>query len=332
MLDLFTTKTLIVSAYTIRSDGGKAILNAFLSEVSADRSVVCFLPADYFPLIKKAHIRYIFVSCGFISRTVAEFKIHRLSRDPNTELICFNGLPPLIPARSKTFIFCQNRYLVQKSLPQSYNYRFILKLQIQRAWIKVLSRGNEHYIVQTETMKKFLMASNHKITPNLIAQKPFHEKLNFSDLPPEKICRSRFIYIASYDRHKNHERLLKAWEILHTKYSKKPKLILVVADSAVRQLIGQYQLNITIIPHIERSELLKLVGSHTTIYPSLFESYGLPLVEAHQLNSPIIAADRDYVRDVCEPSRVFDPLDPYNIAQTVADYLGSLKEERISNE
>ena len=45
------------------------------------------------------------------------------------------------------------------------------------------------------------------------------------------------------------------------------------------------------------------------IFPSLSESYGLPLIEARFNDVKIIASDLDFVYDVCQPFLVFDPYD-----------------------
>lgn len=62
--------------------------------------------------------------------------------------------------------------------------------------------------------------------------------------------------------------------------------------------------------------------SRAAIYPSLFESFGLPLLEAKEAGLPVLASERDYVRDVIEPNITFDPLSPLSIARAVMRHLG----------
>jgi glycosyltransferase involved in cell wall biosynthesis len=57
------------------------------------------------------------------------------------------------------------------------------------------------------------------------------------------------------------------------------------------------------------------------IFPSLFESFGLPLVEARQLGIPILSSELDYVHDVCTPAFTFDPCSPRSIARAVKKIL-----------
>jgi len=58
------------------------------------------------------------------------------------------------------------------------------------------------------------------------------------------------------------------------------------------------------------------------IYPSSFESLGLPLIEARQAGLPVLAPELDYVRDVLDPEQTFDPHSPTSIARAVKRFLG----------
>ena len=57
--------------------------------------------------------------------------------------------------------------------------------------------------------------------------------------------------------------------------------------------------------------------SGALIFPSLRESFGLPLVEATKLKVPILASELDFVYDVCQPAETFDPKSPRSIARAV---------------
>ena len=59
------------------------------------------------------------------------------------------------------------------------------------------------------------------------------------------------------------------------------------------------------------------------IYPSTLETFGMPLAEAHAAGLPILAAERDFVRDVVDPEQTFDPESPLSIARAVRRFLGS---------
>jgi glycosyltransferase involved in cell wall biosynthesis len=69
------------------------------------------------------------------------------------------------------------------------------------------------------------------------------------------------------------------------------------------------------------------VRTDALIYPSLLESFGLPLIEASVAGVPIIAAELDYVRDVVSPVQTFDPASAISIARAVKRFCGFMSDE-----
>jgi glycosyltransferase involved in cell wall biosynthesis len=57
------------------------------------------------------------------------------------------------------------------------------------------------------------------------------------------------------------------------------------------------------------------------IFPSLSESFGLPLLEAKERGCAILGSELDFVRDVCEPQQCFDPLSSVSIARAVRRFM-----------
>ena len=58
------------------------------------------------------------------------------------------------------------------------------------------------------------------------------------------------------------------------------------------------------------------------LYPSTFESFGLPLIEARQAGVPVLASELDYVRNVLDPEQTFDPDSSISIARAVKRFTG----------
>jgi glycosyltransferase involved in cell wall biosynthesis len=74
------------------------------------------------------------------------------------------------------------------------------------------------------------------------------------------------------------------------------------------------------LPHHELIELYSSV--RYLIYPSLYESFGIPLLEAKQAGLSIVAAELDYVRDSINPDQSFDPNSAVSIARAIKRSLG----------
>ena len=109
----------------------------------------------------------------------------------------------------------------------------------------------------------------------------------------------------------------------------RPSLVLTLSerDSAlidwVRERVIVHGLKVTNIGQIPHSEIMVLYGqARALIFPSLSESFGLPLLEASEMSLPILAGELDFVRDVCEPAQSFDPNSEVSIARAVKRFLG----------
>ena len=113
-----------------------------------------------------------------------------------------------------------------------------------------------------------------------------------------------------------------------------PKLTLTIDDKSkiYKEIVNtraKHNLDIEILSDIPREDLMiKFANSKALIYPSKFESYGLPLVEASILGIDIIASELDYVRDVVKPHQTFDAQSPVSICSAVLRFLN--KEENYS--
>jgi glycosyltransferase involved in cell wall biosynthesis len=65
-----------------------------------------------------------------------------------------------------------------------------------------------------------------------------------------------------------------------------------------------------------------LRNSDLLAFPSLSESFGLPLAEAMAAGCPIVASDLPYAHEVAGPAAAyFDPRDPRSIAQVILSLL-----------
>jgi glycosyltransferase involved in cell wall biosynthesis len=138
-----------------------------------------------------------------------------------------------------------------------------------------------------------------------------------------------FLYVASGEPHKNHRRLVEAWTLL-AKEGIRPGLCLTLDKHRFPELCGwidakvkEMNLNMTNVGSIPAQDLERVYEeSLALIYPSDFESLGLPLIEARCAAIPILAAERDYVRDAVDPEETFDPDSPVSIARAVKRFLG----------
>ena len=223
-------------------------------------------------------------------------------------------------------------------LIENYNLaRYPLKLKIRVSLEKLLLRlcinNVDEIVVQTLTMKDIMKSfriNKFKGKIRILPFKNLEEQLaNFSLRESES-----FLYVAGPDPHKNHKNLLKAWKLLDSE-GIRPKLYLTIDDDSsvseynyIKTFIDENKLNVSIKSRLNRQDLLGYFSKVSAlIYPSVFEAYGLPLIEAQKFNLPIIASELDYVRDLIDPNESFDPHSPRSISRSVKRFL-AIKEVR----
>ena len=97
----------------------------------------------------------------------------------------------------------------------------------------------------------------------------------------------------------------------------------------LEQKVDQYQLNVDNVGTLPFDQVRQLyVHTSALIYPSTFESFGLPLIEARQSGLSVLASELDYVRDVLDPEQTFDPDSAVSIARAVKRFL-KLEEQAL---
>jgi len=263
-----------------------------------------------------------------VGRIQAQVKLWLSARKGDT-IVCFNGMPPLLPTDARVVIFVQNRLQVVPPEKSTVSGFVALRLRAERLCATHLRGRVDHYVVQTKSMEDALVryVLNRGAVTTPISVVPFCESLgnqfidDVADTP-----KWDFLYVADGLPHKNHAALLRAWELL-AEQGLRPSLALTVADAdplakVVAESCRAQELKITnlgSIPHSRMRSVYAQAGA--LIYPSFAESFGLPLIEATEAGIPIVAAERDYVRDVCQPSETFDPASPRSIERAVRRFL-----------
>jgi glycosyltransferase involved in cell wall biosynthesis len=121
------------------------------------------------------------------------------------------------------------------------------------------------------------------------------------------------LYPARAWPHKNHARLLEALALLRRR---RPELGLVLTGSGhERRLPDGVEARGNVGPD-ELGELYRRAAC--LVFPSLYEGFGLPPLEAMASGCPVAASDLPAIREVCGDAAVlFDPRDPEAIAAGV---------------
>ena len=312
---------IIISAYNVHGGGGAVLLEALLRDSPAQTITLLDARFKNSTLSKVQNVSYAF-SPTLLGRLKAEALL-RFHINQNYPLLCFGNIPPLFRHKGRTTLFLQNALLLKQVKLSMFPIKTRLRLIAERTLLHLLRSHLDRVLVQTQTMKRHADAFfDGKVLVEIAPIAP-PNSIHLSASPSDDF-QFDFIYPASGDAHKNHIRLIEAWRLL-AKEGLFPKLALTIDPLVYAELhtlmessIQRDRLNIFNFQKLDRESLLKhFAASRALVFPSLCESFGLPLLEAAQLNRPIVASELDYVRDVCTPIETFDPLSPYSIAAAI---------------
>lgn len=277
-------------------------------------------------------VHLIYVKKSFIARLLSLYRLLTIAL-PTDVLLCFNSLPPLWRPVCRVIVFVQAPHFADMHRGSMYTLLTTLRICIERQWFKFGIKNCSEIWVQTETMAEALRSQYPRI---IVRVMPFvdddlAEKLSqISAKQVQSTCDSSkfvFFYPADAVGHKNHVNLLKAWDLMR-KHGLTPKLWLTLEPDEVKLVSTQAGFDLSLLDNIanlgriSRTDVLSYMSrSSALIFPSLAETFGLPMLEARAQGVAILAPERDFVRDVCTPVETFDPTSPRSIAAAIYRYM-----------
>jgi glycosyltransferase involved in cell wall biosynthesis len=125
------------------------------------------------------------------------------------------------------------------------------------------------------------------------------------------------LYPARHWPHKNHGRLLEAFAIVRRA---RPELRLVLTGGGTFPSLPDH---VEARGHVGPEELVSLLQrASALVFPSLYEGFGLPPLEAMACGCPVACSDAAALPEtVGDAARLFDPRDPQAIADAVLEVL-----------
>lgn len=252
----------------------------------------------------------------------------------NDTVLCFGNLPPLFKTAGRVIVFVQNRYLVDDVSLKGFPIKTRLRLQIERWWLSSRAKNVHAFAVQTPSMQAILRSSGIArgkpvyVLPFVGVSDGYQRALDLQKHGTG--ANSTFLYVGSGEPHKNHRQLVEAWcrlaqegllPALWLTLDEKANAALCTWIAKKKQDFGLNLQNLGGQSHAQIEQLYTRVQA--LIYPSTFESLGLPLIEARQAGLAVVASELDFVRDVLDPEEVFDPQSPASIARAVKRFIGA---------
>jgi len=176
---------------------------------------------------------------------------------------------------------------------------------------------NARYVTVSENTRKDVIAylgipaEKIEVIHNGIDAEAFRPRSG--DRPPPAATHPYFLFVSRLEHPgKNHIRLIHAFERFSLRYPGH-SLVLVGAvwlkGEAVLQAIAATKAKVVHLGFVTDDELRALYhGSLGLVFPSLYEGFGLPLLEAMASGAPVAAANRGCIPEVCgDAALYFDP-------------------------
>lgn len=233
----------------------------------------------------------------------------------NYVLISFTGLGSIfVPNKIMTvhdlsFLVCRQWF----SRAYYYYYK-------PMTWLAV--KTSKHIITVSEFSKSeilrlypFISVERIHVIYNAANEEKFKSTNTFpkNDVP---YCLS----VSSLDPRKNFPRLLDAFKDIEGS-----KLLIVGGANKVFSQNQELQKseNIELLGRVSDEELVHLYQNATAfIFPSLYEGFGLPVVEAMCVGCPVIASDIPVLHEVCGKAAIyFNPNDTNDIREKIRYFL-----------
>lgn len=131
------------------------------------------------------------------------------------------------------------------------------------------------------------------------------------------------LYVGNSNPHKNIKRLIEAYNLLSNQVKKEYILLLVgVKKSDVFQFIGNNK-DIYIIEFIDDEDLASVYsGAELFVFPSLFEGFGYPPLEAMACGCPVVSSNVSSMPEILEDSALyFNPYDVKEMTEKIYEVL-----------
>jgi glycosyltransferase involved in cell wall biosynthesis len=249
---------------------------------------------------------------GHIRRLLwTQLKLPRIYQQLNSSLL-FSPLP-----EAPVAVKCRYIVMVHDLIPLRFFKKFSPLTYYFRYYLPHVLEQSEHIICNSlataQDIIEFFNIKVEKITPIALAYNSNH--FRYLNLPTQNY----FLYIGRQDSYKNLHRLISAFAALPNCYDYELWLAGSTDKRYTPKIINQVeQLDLTrqvkFLDYVAYTDLPKLINSAIAlVFPSLWEGFGLPVLEAMACGTPVITSNLSSLPEVVGDAAIL--VNPYNVEE-----------------
>jgi len=199
--------------------------------------------------------------------------------------------------------------------------------------LKKISRRAKKIIVVSENTKEDLINFSPESEPKIEVVppgvdgrffRPADEKIT-DVLIKYNLKPGYLLYVGNLRKSKNTEGLLKSYKILKSQWVHCPPLVLV-GRNFLKRTLGFPPDGVKILGEVLEADLPALyAGAGIFVFPSFYEGFGLPPLEAMACGVPVLVSNRASLPEVCGEAAEY--MDPTDIPQMAGKMESLLKSE-----
>ena len=218
---------------------------------------------------------------------------------------------------------CRSVVMVHDFIPLRFPKRFSPLTPYHRYYVPQVLNQAEHIICNSQStardIVKFCNIPSNKITPILLAYDSKHFRPVIEETSHSESLNPYFLYIGRHDPYKNISRLISSFANLLSNQEYQLWLVGPSDDRYTPDLKKQVQeLGITdrvkFLDYVPYDDLPKIIrGAIALVFPSLWEGFGLPVLEAMACGTPVITSNLSSLPEVAGDAAIL--IDPYKVEE-----------------
>jgi len=150
-----------------------------------------------------------------------------------------------------------------------------------------------------------------------------------------KHTRPYLLYVGNVKPHKNLVRLLKSYKLIcnfipHDLIIVGKKEGFITGDQTVIEMATHLKERVIFTGYVNQNELQQyFINATALIFPSLYEGFGLPAIEAMACRCPVVASNAASLPEVCGDAAIY--FNPYSIEEMAEKLLHITKDVALRN-